>query len=122
MSSEKPKKKWYKRWWFRAPLLLIALLLLGQIILKDFGGKEIFAIDTCDKLSPQIIELSEKDRNPLKPKILKIYEIKARTPRETHELECSGTAKLSSATDQPLIFYLTKPDKDGEAFVGYEFL
>ena len=111
------KKKWHKRWWFRVPVLAFAAL----VIISQFAPNGTGAINTCEKLIPQIITLSEKDRNPLKPKILKIYDAKSSTaPDNERELDCVGTAKRSSGDDSPLSFYLTKPDKDGDSFIGYE--
>jgi len=79
------------------------------------------AVDTCEKLIPQIIELSETNRNPLKPKILKIYDAKpSTTPDDKRALDCVGMGKFSNGQDAMLSFYMTKPDADGDSFIGSE--
>ena len=104
--------------WWKIPLFLIGgLFLLAKALTAIDGGMEV-AGNTCDGLAPAIIKLSEEDKNPLTPVILKIYDIETKQ-HPSHELDCAGTATTSRGNDMKIGFYLYK-DKDGDYFHGYE--
>ena len=104
--------------WWKIPIILIAgLYLIGQIVSSITNEMEA-AADTCEGLAPSIIELTEEDKNPLTPVILKIYDIET-TQDPKRELSCTGVAKLSRGKDTKIKFYVWK-DKDGDYFHGYE--
>lgn len=75
--------------------------------------------DTCSKLAPDIIELSEDNSNAFAPSILKIYEIEEVSKDLPDNLYCRGNAKFSSGFDQQIIFAMTT-DQDGDTFISYE--
>ena len=70
----------------------------------------------CEDLVPQVIDISEENKHPIRPSSLKIYEIKEAS-RSSRRLVCSGEAKTSRGGNQPLTFYVEE-DKDGAQFVG----
>ena len=116
MAEEKPKKRWHQRWWFRILMLVVALFLVGRVVIKEFGGA---AAATCKELAPDIIELSEDSKNPLQPRLIKLYDIQAsEAPDDTYVLACEATATMSNGNNSWIFFYMTK-DSDGDIFIGY---
>ena len=110
-------RKWHQSWWFRVPVFIA----VGLIIASELELFESNAIETCEALIPQLIELSENSRNPFSAKLLKVYDSKpSTTPNTEREPDCIGTTKLSSGNDVTLSFHITKPDSDGDILISYE--
>ena len=72
----------------------------------------------CEDLVPKVIDISEENKHPIRPSILKIYEVKE-VSRRSRRPACSGDTRTSRGGNQPLTFYV-KEDKDGVLFVGYK--
>ena len=110
-----PKKKWYRGWWYKLPLLIAGVAVLFGV-LDDDGGYS--TASTCEGLAPQIIELSEDKATPFNPAILKLYQITTVSNTGDRFLNCTAQAKLDRGNDRPITFYATR-DADGDEFIGY---
>jgi len=108
------KKKWHKRWWFRIPVLLFAVFMVARVVIPGDAAVP----KTCKDLAPIIIATSKEQKNPLRPNVLKIYEMK-KVAHPDRVLSCTGRAKLTNGSEQQLDFFLTQ-DADGDYFHGYE--
>ncbi|MCY3784556.1 MAG: hypothetical protein OXG79_12350 [Chloroflexi bacterium] len=95
-----------------AVAVAVALIGCGELALKTTADVQ------CEDLIPDVVRISEENKHPLRPTILKVYDAKE-VSRSSSRLECEGSAKTSFGDDQPLIFYLEE-DADGDRFVGYE--
>ena len=113
MSAEQPKKKWYKSWWIRIPAIIIAAI----IVVMQFVPSG--PIDTCEALSPKIIDLSEDQTSPFKRTILKLYDITTENNGEMQVLNCSAMAKFNRGDNSKISFYVQK-DADGDRFYGFK--
>jgi len=100
-------------------LILAFLLLLIPVMLGCEGLLEQVTYDTCPKLAPDIVELSEGNNNMFGSSILKIYDIEEVRKDLPDNLHCRGNAKFSSGFDQQIIFDMTT-DQDGDKFISYE--
>ena len=74
--------------------------------------------ESCDALLPHILELSERNKHPLRPHILKVSDV-GRVSKTSTELVCYGMAKWSDASDLAIRFRWER-DADGDEFVYYE--
>ena len=72
---------------------------------------------SCSALTPEIIILSEEQRNPFQPTILKVSDT-VEIERSEVKLICQGAALLSS-NESALIEFFWEIDSDGDAFIGY---
>ena len=112
MSESKPRKKWYRGWWWKLPVILIVLV-VGAVLLSEGGS-----VDTCESLGKSVIQLSKKQQGPLSREILKLYDITTLEASGQRVLNCTATAKLNRGEDQTVSFYLEE-DSDGDLFQGY---
>lgn len=93
---------------------------LALTLVVGCGGLELktTAQVQCDDLIADVIRISEDNKDPQQPTILKVYDAK-QVSRGTRRVECEGIARTSFGDDQPLLFWLEE-DADGDRFVGYE--
>ena len=91
--------------------LALAALLLGLFAM----GCE--PPETCDELAPRIIEMSEKNQDDHKGRVLKLYNA-FEVRRSDSEFVCRGRAKWSRGDESSVEFYWER-DQDGDAFIGY---
>ena len=63
------------------------------------------------------MKLSEEQAGPLRPAIVKIYDVRAVVPASGPDrgLDCAGEALLSSNTKRPISFAVVQ-DQDGQQF------
>jgi hypothetical protein len=74
--------------------------------------------ETCEKLAPDILDLSENNTNPFGIQILKLYEIEEVSKTETR-LECTAVATTGGSGDRIPIKFEAYSDQDGDVFIGY---
>ena len=101
------------------------LLMAGMLIVVGFGcdlksASFVFS-ETCEDLSPHIIELSkEKNTGILNISILKMYDIKESSSEGTNRLlNCLAVALFDSGGRMRVNFYMLQ-DEDGDYFYGYD--
>ena len=76
------------------------------------------ADQTCEGLQSRIVKLSESNKNPVAPKILKLHEITEVERTETR-LTCYAVARWDTGDDSPIEFQV-ELDVDGDASIGYK--
>ncbi len=111
-----PKKIWYRGWWYKLPILIVAVV-VGLSALVDLGGGG-GSITTCEGLGPQIVKLSKEKATPFNPAILKLYEIATVPNTGDRFLNCTAKAKMDRGADRQIAFYASR-DADGDEFIGY---
>jgi len=96
-------------------LVIIVFALTGCEVLD--AVLEVSVPETCEKLAPDIVTLSEEQTNPFSITILKIYDIKEVTKTDSR-IECTGDASIGSGDRLPIEFQAYS-DQDGDVFIGY---
>ena len=101
----------------RRSILAVALL-ASFIAACSSSAPTSLADESCEELQPRIVRLSEGNKNPMAPRILKLYEVTEVDRTET-KLTCHAVAKWNRGEDSPVAFYM-ELDVDGDAFIGYK--
>ena len=107
---------------------LVVLLVLGYIIVALLGlADDPTALDTCDKLAPHVVRLSEQGDGGIH--LLKLFDISDRkalapsirpdTGRLQNVLFCHAIGLTSRNTEQGIYFWLEE-DAEGAQFYGFE--
>jgi len=97
-------------------LVIIVLALTGCEVLD--AALKASVPETCEKLAPEILTLSENNTNPFTIQILKLYEIEEVSKTETR-LECIAVATTGGSGDRLPIEFQAYSDQDGDVFIGY---
>ena len=83
-------------------------------------ASNVITIDCSDKgFTDQILKLSEDNKNPLAPRILKLYSGAEELERTEAVLRCRGRAALSQGGESSITYHY-EVDRDGDTFIGYE--
>lgn len=101
--------------WLKIVLGVGGVLFVGVVVLALVGGGGVPG--TCAELVPEIVKMSEERAGPMRPAIVKLYDVRAVVPASAPDrvLDCAGEALLSSNVRRPVSFAVVR-DQDGQQF------
>ena len=98
------------------------LIGLIVVLVLVFGGGGEGVPKTCEELAPRIVDLSTEKKGPLRPVILKLYQVETVPPSGDRVLNCRAEGLLDTGAENVRVNFALKRDAEGEHFIGYDLV